>query len=77
MLTAKEVCRLEAEMLIRLLNNITPRERGSFITKVTKLAGLPRRNWYNWQYAHSRIPMHAKTIIEEQAQCHVFDYIEE
>lgn len=77
MLKAKEVCRLEAEMLKRFMGTITPRSRHLFITKVMILAGLPRRNWYNWVYAHSRIPVHAKDIIEREAHCHVFDFIEE
>lgn len=77
MMSAKEVCRLEADMLNRFMNTISPRSRRFFITKVMEKAGLPRRNWYNWSYAHSRIPVHAKLIIEHEANCHVFDYIEE
>lgn len=77
MLSAKEVCRLEADMLNKFMSTITPRSRRFFITKVMEKAGLPRRNFYNWAYAHSRIPVHAKVIIEREANCHVFDYIEE
>lgn len=73
MITAKEVCRQEAVMLVKFMHTISPRSRRFFITRVMERAGLPRRNWYNWQYAHSRIPDHAKRVIEREAGCRVFD----
>lgn len=72
---AKEICEKEAEMLSELMNSIPKRERRHFITRVIEKAHLPRRHWYNWAYALSRMPEHVKLIIEREAHKSVFTLV--
>lgn len=66
--------RAEARQLCAWLHSLPARDRRTHISRITAQAHVPRRHWYNWQYAYARIPTHVKHLIERYAQRGIFTW---
>ena len=63
----------EAKSLCDYLSTLSPDDHKDFITEVMSKVGEPRNNFYKWKYGNAAIPPDVKSIIEDVADCTIFN----
>lgn len=63
----------DARCLCDYLSTLTSDDHKDFITEVMFRLGQPRNNFYKWKYGNAAIPLEVKHVIEEVADCTIFN----